>query len=130
MTTETENALLELFSKLDDADKSHLISYAQYLGSTKREPVESGLNLKPKFERGPDNETVVSAVRRLRKIYFMLEPRTLLGEVGEIITRCSVESGAVPEAIIELEKIFSRHFDEYDSSRAATFITLSRSSEN
>ena len=130
MTTETDIALLALYSKLNDADKAHLVSYAQYLGSTTREPLDSGRNLTPKFEHGPDNETVVSAVRRLRKIYFMLDPRTLLGEVGEIITRCSVDNGAVPEAIAALEEIFSRHFDEYKSSRVATSIPPSRSSEN
>lgn len=129
MTTETERALLELYSKLSEIDKAHLVSYANYLESTGSAPSDSTRSLTPKFERGPDNETVVSAVRRLRKIYFMLDPRTLLGEVGEIITRCSVENGAVPEAITALEEVFSRHFDEYKSRQAATSSSASPLSE-
>lgn len=111
-TMEKDRAeLLELAARLDEDALEHLLSYARFLagrGDGGRRELPSTDS--PVIDPGPDGETVVAAVRRLRRVYSMLDPRLLLGEVGDIMTRHATEGTNTVEAIAHLEEVFLTHY--------------------
>lgn len=112
--------LERLSSLLDDDALAHLVSYAQFMVARRPStPDAVAGECPPAEESSPalsapaEDESVVGAVRRLRRAYSMLDPRVLLGDVGEIMTLHATDERSTRDAITALEEVFARHYERY-----------------
>jgi hypothetical protein len=103
-----DQKLLELFEQLAPEQQERLIAFAEFLsdgaaepGATEREPVAI-----PR----PESETVTMAIRRLVRIYPMLDRRKLMVEASEFMAQHALQGRPAAEVIDELENLFARHF--------------------
>ncbi len=72
-------------SYLDGKHQQAVVDYATFLVQQYKiqTPVEAGL--KPKVIARPEQETVIGAIKRLKKIYCMIDSDTLLDEPSSLI---------------------------------------------
>ncbi|HIE54810.1 MAG TPA: hypothetical protein EYP90_06475 [Chromatiaceae bacterium] len=113
--SEEQRRLLDLFSRLDDADRRTLTAFAQFLafkgGDEEAVEEEARVPLEPLPIPRPEKETVVGAMRRLRETYPMVDPDRLLDEASGLMSSHLLGGRPVVEVIDELEALFQRHFD-------------------
>lgn len=108
-----EKEILNLFKSLSEEDKTSIKSYLEFLSQKtikKAETPATPLNI-PR----PENETVVGAIKRLKKTYPMLESTKLLNHASEILTSHLLKGKKKEDAIVELEEYFQKSFDELKS---------------
>jgi len=108
-----ENAALKIFRTLDKKDKQLIIRFAKFLHLEKSTQHESKTSVTApvKIPR-PRIESVVSAIKRLRKTYPMLEADVLMNEAAEQMTAHLVKGKKAADAIDELEVIFYHKYQE------------------
>ncbi len=114
--------LERLSSMLDDDALAHLVSYARFMVAQRPSMPDAVAGEYPPAEKSSpalsalapiEDESVVGAVRRLRRAYSMLDPRVLLGDVGEIMTLHATDERSTRDAITALEEIFASHYERY-----------------
>lgn len=106
----TSGKLTDIFDTLDDERKASLIDYAEYLQS------KGGLVTReigdPLDIPRPDSETVVGAVKRLKKTYPMIESMTVFSAASSLMTEHMVNGRDVIEVIDDMEKLFEESFEK------------------
>jgi len=108
-------ALLECWETLDGASRRSLLDFARYL-SARRETRYPEVPL-PSHEPRPEAETVVGAIRRLSRVYNMVDRRQVLTETTLLLTRHVVDGRAADEVIDELERLFETHYRKLTRDR-------------
>ena len=111
-----QRRLLELFSRLDKANRGTLTAFAEFLlekqededGQREPEPPPA----EPLAIPRPERETVVGAMRRLRETYPMIDPDRLLDEASGLMSAHLLGGRPAAEVIDELEALFERHFND------------------
>jgi len=107
-----ERRLLGLFQRLDDAGRRTLLDFAEFLAD-RRSAGEAGREEPPgeplKIPR-PEKESVVGAMKRLRRTYPMVDPDRLLDEASGLMSAHLLGGRPAREVIDELEALFHRHF--------------------
>jgi len=116
MTDDAEQKLLALCRRLNGEQQQALLSYAEFLAG--REPAgkaadELAATLRP--EPKPENESVVMAIKRLTRVYPMLDRRKLMGPTSMLMSQHALQGRPATEVIAELEIVFERHFRESSS---------------
>lgn len=109
--------LLNLFRKLNDADRQGLLSYAEFLAQ--RAPdgaVEQPPEAQPQEIPRPASESVIAAIRRLSASFPMLDKDALLHETSSLMTAHVMQGRPAVEVIDELEVVFRRHYERVKSS--------------
>jgi len=106
-----ERELLVLFRKLSEQQKSHLLSYAEFL-SAQTQSIERQVE-QPHDIPAAENESVVAALRRLSKSYFMLENRALLNDATQLMSQHVIQGRDAIEVIAELEELFRVGYQTY-----------------
>jgi len=106
-----ERQLLNLFRRLNEQQKQSLHSFAEFLSSQTQEE-------KPSVEQPHDipaaeNESVVAALRRLSKSYFMLENQHLLNDATNLMSQHVIQGRDALEVIAELEQLFESGYQAY-----------------
>jgi hypothetical protein len=118
----TERRLLKLLRALSAQDRATLLAFAEFLGSRagSDQALESPLQQtpvarpRPQPEPRPAQESVVAAIKRLRRGYPMLEPGEMLHETSALMAS-HVLQGREAEAVIdELEALFARRYQALD----------------
>ncbi len=112
-----DRELLRLFHGLQAADRRSLMDYLQFLqqraeaadpapaGASEAAPVATPLEI-PR----PENESVVAAIKRLSKAYFMLDRSSLLNEASLLMSAHLLQGRPAPEVIDELERLFAQRY--------------------
>ena len=98
--------LSEIYSKLSKEQKRTLFEFAEFLYAkeVEREPeVTEPLDI-PR----PDKETVVAAIKRLKKTYPMVQQTDLLAETSDLMTRHLMRGEKAKDIIDEMELIFEQ----------------------
>jgi len=113
----TEKHLLQLFSQLAAGDQASLLAFAEFL-SCRRSPGAVVSRSKPleipepeKIER-PQEESIISGLKRLAKTYPMLDKNRMLKATSELVATHIMKGGDTVEAIDELEGIFRTHYEQ------------------
>ncbi len=94
-----ERRLSRLFRAMDAQSRHTLLSFAEFLSErsvgadSASAPVLESIPLEPVHEPRPEQETVVAAIRRLRRIYPMLDTGAMLNQCV-IADVCACASGA------------------------------------
>jgi hypothetical protein len=109
-----QRQLLRLFRKLDAPSRETLLAFARFLAARESEPADiPAVPEEPCHEPRPTEETVVSAIRRMRRTYPMLDSATMLNEASSLMTAHVVNGRAAAEVIDELENLFAARFAEH-----------------
>lgn len=100
------------FDALDIENKKTVIKFAKFLGLSEQK-IEEPLEIdEPENIIRPEVESVVSAIKRLRKTYPMLSSDSLMNQVSEQMSAHLVRGRTAIEAIDALEMVFSQKYRE------------------
>lgn len=101
--------LVKLFKDLGTEDKQTLLSFAEFLQgrdpSQTAEPTDERL-AEPEYEVGPEGESVIKAIKRLGRVYYMVDKSLLLNDTSSLMTRHLMQGAPAQEIIVELEILF------------------------
>ncbi len=111
----TRKALLRHWQRLAETDRATLLSFAEFLAA-RADPVEFVV-AQPQHEPRPGEETVVGAVKRLSRVYHMVDRSRMLGETSALMSQHIIEGRDAAEIIDELERAFERHYQVLVQSR-------------
>ena len=113
----TEKYLLQLFSQLAAGDQASLLAFAEFLSSrrssdavvSRRKPLEIP---EPEQLERPQDESIISGLKRLAKTYPMLDKNVMLKATSELVATHIMKGGDTVEVIDELERIFRKHYEQ------------------
>lgn len=111
-----ERELIQHFRALKPQDRDNLKAFAEFLHkrAEQRAPLmEESEALEPLDIPRPEDETVVGAIKRLSKAFFMLDRSKMLHETSNLMTDHLIQGRDAVEVIDELEQMFQRHFKDY-----------------
>lgn len=109
LASDDARRLLRCFRRLSSNDRSALLAFAEFLTSRSADPVAGG---QPIPEPRPPQESVVAAIKRLRRVYPMLDGAALLTETSTLMTGHIMHGRPVAEVIDELEALFAARYAE------------------
>ncbi|MGB0128890.1 MAG: hypothetical protein WBP72_14725 [Rhodocyclaceae bacterium] len=106
-----DQRLIDLFARLDPADRRTLLDFAEFLAGRRREsPAEVSPPPRPAVE------SVVSAIKRLHRSFPGVRHHQLMPTVEKLLAQHMMENRPAPQVIDELEALFAA---EYRSSSGA-----------
>jgi len=111
-----QRRLLKLYGQLNEADRHSLFAFAEFLTQRKAEAEVEASNEAlpdPLAIPRPQGESVVGAIKRLSKSYFMLNRGVLLNETSSLMTAHVIHGRPAPQVIDELEALFERRYREH-----------------
>ncbi len=112
-----QQRLLKLFRQLSDIDRESVISFAAFLAEQTRSPGgEPAGEQKPADIPRPESESVVAAMRRLTKTFYMLNKDELLHEASALMTAHVMQGRPAVAVIDELEVLFRQHYERVNSA--------------
>lgn len=124
-TSAHERRMLKILRALNAQDRATLMAFGEFLlaggatlGATggERTPVETPPSA-PQHEPRPPDESVVAAIKRLRRVYPMLDPSAMLHETSALMGTHVLQGRAAGEVIDELERLFLAHYETQGSER-------------
>ena len=104
----------KLLGQLPEAQQIQLLEFAEFL--VERHPQKKQVSSEPIDIERPDSESVVSAMKRLRESYPMLDPEKLLHETSTLMGAHLMQGKPADEIIDELERVFRQHYEAFRSS--------------
>lgn len=107
-----EKRLKELYRELTEEQQQTVLAFLEFLAS-RGKPEVPAIPLEPQHVPRPAQESVVSAIKRLRATYAMLDHGKLLHEISGFMTQHVVHGKAAPEIIDEMEVVFARHYEQF-----------------
>lgn len=109
-TSAQERQLLKLFRALRTEDRAAVLAFSRFLAA-EAAAVPAAAPEEPRHEPRPEEETVVAAIKRLRRVYPMLDPGKMLHETSSLMA-AHVLQGRNAEAVIdELERLFVASYE-------------------
>ncbi len=114
--SQDQRSLLKLFNALGQTEQSSLLAFAEFLGqreSGREDDAEAVADAEPLDIPRPENESVVSAIKRLSSSYHMLDRSILLNDTSSLMTAHLVHGRSAEDVIDELEELFTKQFAEY-----------------
>jgi hypothetical protein len=114
-STVEERRLLGLFRALGDDAKRTLLAFADFLAQRAEDAVApeggaAGVPSQPIPEPRPANETVIAAIKRLRRSYPMLDSGTMLHETAALMAAHVLQGREAAAVIDELEALFAQRY--------------------
>jgi hypothetical protein len=108
-----ERRLAKLYRALGVADRQTLLAFGEFLAQRAEEAQGPTPALRPEPLERPADESVVAAIKRLRRAYHMLERGDLLHEASSLMSAHVLQGRATAQVIDELEALFARHYAAY-----------------
>lgn len=102
--------LLKIFQGLSEQDQKTLLDLAEFLQSRVTEEVQQ--IPEPQFVPRPRGESVVKAIRRLSKSYYMLDKPIMLNETSTLMAQHVMQGRPAEEVIDELERLFEDQYQK------------------
>lgn len=121
-----ERRLLKRFRALGPTERETLEAFADFLVSRQQESAleqaSAGASAldgplgRAEIEPRPEQETVIAAMKRLRRSYPELDAGALLNDASLLMSAHLVQGRPAPQVIDELEALFTRHAAGQDAS--------------
>jgi hypothetical protein len=109
-----ERRLIKLYRSLGGAEQRTLLSFAEFLAARDApEEQEAQIALEPEQIARPREESVVAAIKRLSRSYFMLDRSAMLNETSSLMGAHVLHGRPRREVIDELEVLFTRYYEKY-----------------
>ncbi|MDH5219368.1 MAG: Crp/Fnr family transcriptional regulator [Gammaproteobacteria bacterium] len=108
MMKSEEKKIASLYKKLSEGDRQSLMAFAEFLNSRMAvvdEPLGEPLNIV-----ATENESVVGALKRLAKMYPMLDKSKMLNDTSVLVSQHVIQGREKTEVIKELEEMFNEHY--------------------
>lgn len=102
--------LSEIFFSLNESGQQSLLDYALFL--TQQHKKDQTEFPEPELIQREEGETVIAAIKRLKKSYAMLNMDKLLNETSTFTAQYMLQGRDVDEVIDDLEKTFVKHYDK------------------
>lgn len=115
-----DTKLQRLFGALTDADRSAVLSFAEYLHHRQQSVVVVEPPQLPLEIPRPADENVPAALKRLRQTYPMLDASDLLAEASDLLSQYLMLGRAAAAVIDEMESLFLRHYQHYRDKTLGT----------
>ncbi|MCW8933399.1 MAG: Crp/Fnr family transcriptional regulator [Gammaproteobacteria bacterium] len=106
--TPSVQSLTSIFENLPEKDQNTLFEFAEFLKS--RAPESLSTITEPLGILRPEEESVVAAIKRLKKNYPMVSQKALLNETSELMMQHMMQGKASVDVIDELELLFENKF--------------------
>jgi hypothetical protein len=103
----------QLFSKLNEEHQQAIIDYATFLAQRYVVKDSTGMDLKPESIERPRQETVIAAIKRLKKTYYMLDTDTILNQTSALMGQHILKGREASAVIDELQSIFQAQYEQY-----------------
>jgi len=103
-------SIASIFDDLPEKDQFTLFEFAEFLKSRAPEPASK--ITEPLGIARPDDESVVAAIKRLKKNYPMIAQKTLLNETSEFMMQHMMQGKSAIDVIDEMEQLFEIKFNE------------------
>jgi hypothetical protein len=103
-------ALLKIFEALDAEHQASLFDYAEFL-QTRSPPQQKVIGVPMDIAR-PDNETVVGAIKRLKRTYPMIESMSVFSAASTLMTDHMVSGRDTREVIDEMQVLFEQAYQK------------------
>lgn len=108
-----ERRITRLYRSLSPAGRATLLAFGEFLAQRGAEASEPPARLAPEPIERPTDETVVAALKRLRRVYAMLDRGVLLHEASTLMSAHVLQGRPAVDVIDELESLFARHYTAY-----------------
>ncbi len=102
-----------LLAQLEDSHQQAIVDYADFLVQRYKVENSGDRDLKPESIERPGQETVIAAIKRLKKTYYMLETNTLLNETSVLMGQHILKGREASDVIDELQSIFQTQYKQY-----------------
>ena len=115
MLASESDQLLKIYSGLPAEQANTLFEFALFLATKthteppKTKPVVS----EPLGIPRPDKESIIGAIKRLKKNYPMLDSDKLMNDTQNILTQHLLKGKALLECVEEVEQIFLSHYEKW-----------------
>jgi hypothetical protein len=110
--------LADIYRSLDEESQRTLMAFAEFLTARAGPPVRARLEEPVSLPR-PARESVVGAIKRLSRTYYMLDRGAMLNETSSLMGAHVLHGRPASEIIDELETLFQRHYEKYRQERRA-----------
>ena len=100
-------------SQLSGEHQKAVVDYAAFLVHRYNNKTPVKLGLKPKDITRPEQESVIAAIKRLKKTYYMLDTDLLLDETSSLMGQHILRGQEAPIVINELQTTFQAKYKEY-----------------
>jgi hypothetical protein len=117
-----ERRLSRLYRSLKVEDRRTLLAFAEFLAARGdvMDAQEVQGPLEPELIPRPPQESVVGAIKRLSRSYFMLDRARMLNDTSSLMGAHVLQGRPAGEVIDELEALFARYYAEYREEKAPT----------
>jgi len=114
-----ERQLVKCYRSLEPADQSTLLAFGEFLAARGAEyRQETSAPLEPAPIPRPQEESVVGAIKRLSRQFYMLDRSAMLNDTSALMGAHVLQGRLASEVIDELEGLFARHYAEYRAEKA------------
>jgi len=103
------------FDALPLAEQNTLVEFAEFL--YQRCGIDEKPLSEPQLEAAAENETVVTAIKRLSRSYPMLDKSKVLHEASGLMSQHLLQGRAASDVISELEQLFADHYQKLVENR-------------
>ncbi len=102
-----------LLSQLDEAHQQAVFDYATFLVKQYSIDKTRETDRKPTAIERPERETVIAAIKRLKKTYPMLDTDIMLNETSALMGQHILKGREAPDVIDELQSMFQAQYEQY-----------------
>jgi len=115
-----ERQLVRYYRSLAPADQDTLLTFSEFLASQGigHQQQEASAPREPVSIPRPQEESVVGAIKRLSRKFYMLDRSTMLNDTSSLMGVHVLQGRPAGEVIDELEDLFARHYTEYRAEQA------------
>ncbi len=100
--------LTELFARLPESAQATLMDFALFL--TEKNKAKYTEFPTPEITTRAAGESVIAAIKRLKKSYHMLNMDSLIDETSSYMTQYMVQGRDITDVIDDLEASFAKHY--------------------
>ena len=100
-------------AQLDDSHQQAIVDYAEFMVQRYKVENSRDRDLKPVSIERPGQETVIAAIKRLKKTYYMLDTDIILNQTSALMGQHILKGRDSADVIDELQSIFQAQYDQY-----------------
>lgn len=103
--------LAVLAAELDEPRRRQLVDFGKFLRQQYGAAVALSLP-QPEFESRPEQESVIGAIKRLSRVFYMLDRSKMLHETSALVSEHLLQGREASAVIDDLEQLFRRHYQQ------------------
>lgn len=127
MGTKAERKLCKLYKALDDADRSTLMKFAEFLlleaeqkqsntsqdnDTGKQHKLTQEAFPKPKRIPAPENENVIKGIKRVSAMYYMVDKSKMFDLTSTLMTEHLMQGRPAKDILVDVEQAFKQEYDK------------------